>query len=147
MQINFTVNGKPFGKQRPKFSRVGNYVKTYTPDKTVNYENLGQFAFMEQVGSNDNLPFKDALEVSMIAYYPIAKSKPKKTKLRMSLGYELPTKKPDCDNIAKAVLDALNGIAFDDDAQVVKLHVYKKYADTPRVEVSIREVFDYDQSL
>ena len=49
----------------------------------------------------------------------------------------LPTKKPDTDNIAKAILDALNGVAYYDDAQVVELHVVKKYSDEPRAEVMI----------
>ena len=38
--IRFVVPGQPFGKQRPKFSRAGQYVKTYTPGETVSYENL-----------------------------------------------------------------------------------------------------------
>ena len=39
-QIRFTIPGQPFGKQRPKFSRAGAYVKTYTPKETTSYENL-----------------------------------------------------------------------------------------------------------
>ena len=39
----------------------------------------------------------------------------------------LPEMKPDCDNIAKAILDSLNGIAYKDDSQVVELTVVKRF--------------------
>ena len=46
-------------------------------------------------------------------------------------------KKPDCDNIAKIILDSLNGIAFKDDNQVSKLEVNKVYGTEDKVEVEI----------
>ena len=48
MQIKFTVLGEPQGKGRPKFSRQGGFVKTYTPDKTVLYENLIRTEYLRQ---------------------------------------------------------------------------------------------------
>ena len=51
-----------------------------------------------------------------------------------------PIKKPDCDNIAKIILDALNGIAFHDDSQIVTLEVFKYYSERPKVYVDIWEV-------
>ena len=50
-----------------------------------------------------------------------------------------PTVKPDTDNIAKSILDALNGIAYKDDKQVVTLSVKKRYDEVPRVSVWIYE--------
>ena len=58
----------------------------------------------------------------------------------MERGLILPTKKPDADNIAKAILDALNGLAFYDDAQVVYLQVSKRYSNEPRAVVFIDDV-------
>lgn len=55
-------------------------------------------------------------------------------------GKILPAKKPDIDNVVKAVLDALNGVAYRDDTQVVELHVRKSYSEKPRVEVSIEKI-------
>lgn len=55
----------------------------------------------------------------------------------------LPQKKPDCDNIAKTILDALNGLAYDDDAQVVYLSVYKLYSRVDRVTVRLSEAKSY----
>ena len=50
------------------------------------------------------------------------------------------TKKIDCDNLAKIILDSLNGIAYKDDAQVCELLVSKYYGDEPRVEVKLYEI-------
>ena len=58
----------------------------------------------------------------------------------MERGLILPTKKPDADNIAKAILDALNGLAYYDDAQVVHLEVQKRYSNEPRAEVFINDI-------
>ena len=52
----------------------------------------------------------------------------------------LPMVKPDTDNIAKSILDSLNGIAYKDDKQVVELIVYKFYNDVPYVNVTIEEI-------
>ena len=58
----------------------------------------------------------------------------------MERGLIFPTKKPDTDNIAKAILDALNGLAYYDDAQVVNLEVQKRYSNEPRAEVFINDI-------
>ena len=57
----------------------------------------------------------------------------------MDFGIIRPTKKPDLDNIAKAVLDSLNGIAYKDDSQIVSMVVSKKYSNRPRVEITLKE--------
>ena len=46
-EIKFTIPGKPFGKQRPRVTKVGNYSKTYTPTETVAYENLVKLYYTE----------------------------------------------------------------------------------------------------
>jgi len=54
-------------------------------------------------------------------------------------GEEKHTKKPDLDNVAKAVIDGMNGIIFKDDSQITSLHVTKVYAEVGKVEVLVRE--------
>lgn len=80
------------------------------------------------------------LEVHIIAYYEIPKSTSKKKKQEMLEDKIRPTIKPDTDNIAKSILDSLNGIAYKDDKQVVDLRVRKQYAEVPSVSVWISEV-------
>lgn len=48
-------------------------------------------------------------------------------------------KNADTDNFCKCTLDALQGLAYENDKQVVELHLYKRYANkkTARIEVEI----------
>jgi Holliday junction resolvase RusA-like endonuclease len=135
--MKFVVYGKPVAKGRPRFSSRGGFVRSYSPESTVNYENLVKLSF-------DTCEEKEKLEgqlgALLLVYCPIPKSTSKKNKELMLNGDIRPTTKPDLDNIAKAILDALNGRAFDDDKQVVSLTVEKFYSDTPRVIVEIYEV-------
>lgn len=132
MVVVFEVPGTPGSKGRPRFRSAGKYVQTYTPDKTVVYEN-----FVRQMWLNtghDKLVGNICATID--AYFPIPKSISKK-KHDALVGKPYP-KKPDADNIAKAILDALNGIAYDDDSAVVVLTVFKRYGEEPRVEVSLQ---------
>lgn len=72
-QIRFTIPGQPFGKQRPKFSRAGAYVKTYTPKETTSYENLVKL-FYNEAAKGKMFPEGAMLDVRIIAYYEIPKS-------------------------------------------------------------------------
>lgn len=132
MVIYFAVPGEPKGKGRPRLGRSGH---AYTPHDTVAYENLVKLSFREEYP--DHVPLESGVKVSTTirAYYPIPKSASKKKRMDMAMGYVRPTKKPDCDNIAKIVCDALNGIVYHDDSQIYELTVIKKYSDTPRVTV------------
>lgn len=136
MTVSFTIWGNPTGKGRPKFARVGNGVRTYTPDATANYEAFVKSSYLDQVGQ---VKLEGQLCVSIYAIFQIPKSATKKQQYLMREQVTKPTKKPDCDNIAKIILDSLNGIAFDDDKQVCRLCVEKRYGDTPCVEVTIWE--------
>lgn len=56
----------------------------------------------------------------------------------MNMGKIFPTKKPDIDNVIKVIADALNGVAYDDDKQIIDVSARKVYSETPRVDVRIR---------
>lgn len=138
-QIRFSIPGSPFGKQRPKFSRRGQYVKTYTPDETVRYENLVKL--MYQQAAKGKMFSSDAmLDVRIIAYYSIPKSVSKKKRKAMLEHKIRPVKKPDWDNIGKIICDSLNLVAYHDDSAVVDAQVRKFYSENPRVDVSIRVI-------
>lgn len=132
MKVQFTVPGPPVAKGRPRFGKHG----TYTPPKTAAYEQLVRACYLAQCGGQK---LTGALQVSLLALFPIPKSAPKKARAEMLSGGKLPDKKPDLDNIAKAVLDALNGVAYGDDAQVTDLLARKRYGDPPGVTAVIRE--------
>ena len=130
----FNIPGKIQAKQRPRFN--GRYV--YTPDRTTNYENWVKACYLEKY-NNEKL-LETSLEVYIRAYFEIPKSVSKKKKQQMLEDKIRPTIKPDTDNIAKSILDSLNGIAYKDDKQIVSLKVDKYYAEIPSVSVEIKEV-------
>ncbi|MCM1276703.1 MAG: RusA family crossover junction endodeoxyribonuclease [Lachnospiraceae bacterium] len=131
----FTVPGKPQGKARPRFN--GKTRRTYTPQKTINYEQLVRNSYLALYAGEP--PLDGALKAEITAFFPIPKSVSKSKRDRMLSGEIKPTVKPDADNIIKAILDALNGAAYKDDAAVIKVTAEKRYSDEPRVEVKIME--------
>ena len=138
--VAFTIPGPPQGKARPKVVRIKTGASvTYTPDKTVRYEELTRSRYQ---AAAHGFKFSDdaQLAVMIIARYPIPKSKSKKIKFAMGAGQIKPAKKPDCDNIVKIVCDALNGIAYRDDAQIVEVQMAKEYADEPGTDVRMWEI-------
>ena len=80
------------------------------------------------------------IRAELIGYFPIPSSTSKKRAKMMEEGKIRYTKKIDCDNLAKIVLDALNNIAYKDDAQVCELVVVKKYGTEPKVSVRLTEI-------
>lgn len=136
MMCDFEIEGKPVGKGRPRFKRMGNFVQTYTPEKTVEYEKLVRMKFQNAGGAITDKPVK----IEIVACFAPPKSARKKDKNEMLANRILPTKKPDCDNIAKIILDALNKIAYVDDSQVVELVVKKWFAAEAKVLVHIEEI-------
>lgn len=133
--IAFEIPGPVKGKARPRVTKAG---ITYTPKETVQYENLVKLCFKQaQEGSGVNLfdlPVRAMIEV----YYEIPKSTTKLKRAAMMADRLYPTKKPDSDNIAKIVLDSLNGIAYKDDSQVVELMVNKFYSKRGQPYVFVR---------
>ena len=77
------------------------------------------------------------MSVTINAYFAIPKSFSKKKQQEAKDGLIRPTVKPDCDNIAKNINDALNGIVYPDDKQIIRLEVNKYYSENERVEVII----------
>ena len=137
MKVKFTVPGEAVAKQRPKFSRQGAFVRTFTPDKTVNYETLVKMTYAQQC---EETKLSGAIRAEMQFYFPIPKSVSKKKHEEMASGKIRHTKKPDADNCVKSILDALNKIAFDDDGQVCEVYAYKFYSESPKAIVTLEEI-------
>ncbi|EOU1115015.1 RusA family crossover junction endodeoxyribonuclease [Clostridium perfringens] len=115
------VTGKIRGKARPRVCRG----HAFTPKDTVEYEKLVRECYKQQDGRYLEGPIKALI----IAYYKIPKSYSKKRIQDIREGLEQPVKKPDADNIAKIILDSLNGVAYKDDSQIIELRVIKRYTE------------------
>lgn len=133
----FFVEGKPQGKARPRFSQKSH--TTYTPKSTADYEKRIRNAFREFQGEWQKLPADCYAYVKIRAQYPIPQSWSKRKKKEAIAGLIVPTTKPDGDNILKVVLDALNGLAYEDDRQVVKMGIIKVYGVNPGLMVQVDE--------
>jgi Holliday junction resolvase RusA-like endonuclease len=146
-RISFTVFGKPEPKGRPRAYIRNGCVGMYTPENTVLFEHrvaiTAKKAMTAAVSSFDKwLDIKLAgdatgpIQVNLKAYFQIPKSWSKKKQAAAMAGQIWHTTKPDKDNIEKAVCDALNGILYKDDSQVVR-GISEKLYGIPRVEVEV----------
>ena len=133
--ITFRLDGTPVPKGRPRFSKAGGFVKTYTDAKTKTYEELVAFSAKQAMGLSE--PFTTDLDAFIYFSIAIPKSYSKKRTEACLSGLERPMKN-DLDNLCKSVLDGMNKIVYKDDCQIVSLHCTKFYGD-PFVEVLIKE--------
>lgn len=136
--IKFTVSGEPVAKGRPRATAAGGFVRMYTPKKTATYEEHVAYCAIAAMNESGLIrPLECPVKIDLVACMPIPKSMSKKKREQAIAGLIVPAKKPDIDNVAKSILDGLNGVVFKDDNQIVQLIVTKCYSDVPKVDVSI----------
>ena len=123
-------HGNPRGQERPRFGG-----RAYKTAEAKAYENGIAIAY--RLAVRNMKPLEGPLSVNILAGYPIPASATKAQRAAMLRGEQLPTKKPDIDNVVKAILDALNGEAWADDKQVVSVTAKKVYAEHPGLIVEI----------
>ena len=133
-----TILGEPKPKQSAKFAKMGKFVKSYQPKKVVQNERNIRTQIISQL-PKDFVPFKGALAMTVHYVFPPLKSMSKKVLKQVDEGTLYKTTRPDLDNLAKSLLDAMNGVVFIDDAQVVYMSLTKKYGNTPETLIYIKE--------
>lgn len=140
MKYVFLAYGSVQPKQRPKFNRRTG--TAYTPNSTVEFEASVRCYAQKYLADNDYLPMEGACDVHITIHKAVPERASKKKRKEMLQGLISVTTKPDVDNVAKSILDALNGVWYKDDRQVVKLTVEKLYSerDYYRVECKSHEV-------
>lgn len=153
-KVQFSVPLEPIGAGRPRVTKRG----TFTPKKTTNFEDQVRY-YALQASKGMQLPKEANVNVYIYAYFRVPKSYTKERRARCLSGIERPAKKPDSDNIAKAVLDGLNpkmkldkelhkkveivpGI-YNDDKQAVGLFIVKHYDEKGHVDVIV-EFLDFN---
>ena len=128
------IPGQPVGKGRPRFVKATGH--TYTPTKTKDYEALVKLAYQSE---NKAPALVGPVRIDIFAVFQLPKDK----KRRALLAYQPYMSKPDTDNVAKVIQDALNGLAYEDDKQVVEMYVEKRYCgedEEPHVSVTVGEI-------
>ena len=129
----FTVLGEPVAKERARV--VGG--RAFTPKRTKAYEEQVAWEYKKQKGKfYDKEPVKARIKL----YFQPPKSISKRELAKISTGQAIYTGKKDIDNIAKSILDGLNGVAYIDDRQVVELKISKQYTlEKTRAEIELQE--------
>lgn len=135
--IQFTVPGNPTAKGRPRFSTRGGFVRSYTPEKTRVAELAFAYAALPYKPKE---PLSGALRIDFQFYLQTPRSWSRKRRDEAEKGQIRHITKPDADNLVKTCMDAMNGVFFLDDAQVVEFSSSKHYSDNPRTVVTIVQV-------
>jgi Holliday junction resolvase RusA-like endonuclease len=133
--IRFEIPGDAVAKGRPRATTIGGKARLYTPAKTERYES--RVAVFAQQAMAGRLPLDEALSVRIVATLAIPASWSKRRRQAALAGEVYPVSRPDADNIAKAVTDGANGIAYVDDSRIVSLQVSKVYGAIVGVSVCI----------
>ena len=134
--LAFVVPGKPLGKGRPRFTRAGGG-RAFTPAKTVNAESMIALFASQAMGGQAPFGQGEPLTCRVVAVFDVPASWPKRKRASAYAGTTWPTGKPDGDNLAKMVGDALNGVAWHDDSQVVEWTVRKQYGAAAELRVEV----------
>ena len=132
------VLGDPVAQGRPRFSRQGGFVKAYDPAKSRDYK-----SYVRLIASQNApvTPVEGAIEFSLRIYRAIPKGMPKYKREAAKEGRLRPVTKPDVSNVLKGVEDALKGVWYKDDSQIVGYGVLGKwYDERPRIEIMMREL-------
>ena len=130
MTINFTIPGNPVPKARARTCRNRHTGKSFsfTPETTRRWEEWVKLCAVEHAPP---ALLDGPLQVVLTFYLQRPPSIPKRR--------QHPDRKPDLDNLSKAVLDALQGIIFTTDSRIVRLDLWKHYGDPPRTEIALKE--------
>jgi len=144
MLVQFTVYGKPQGKARARVTTRGGYAHSYTPAKTKTYEDLIRKCFVTHEDA-PRIPCKGEIRIVAVAHFEPPKSSSKSLKEKMIHKLIPHMKKPDLDNIAKCICDALNKVAYDDDSQIVFLQISKSYAEVEKLEITVQGDMDHEE--
>lgn len=130
--VQISIPIKAVSKERPRAARNGHF---YTPKKTADFE--------KEVATYANMtldqPFSEPLKVKVAIIEEVPKSWSEDKRLLAQHRLIVPTK-GDLDNQVKAVTDALNGVAYIDDAQICHLRATKRYGYKNEIWIELRPI-------
>lgn len=136
--VEFFIPGEPVAKGRGRAAVINGHAHVFTPAKTRDYENLVKSESRRAMAGKP--PLDVAVCVTIKVTLPIPSSFSLKQQVRSERGELLPTKRPDLDNVAKAVSDGMNSIVFVDDKLICEMHLCKSYGLIPGIEVLVSEL-------
>ena len=137
MRVEFFIPCEPTAKGRPRFTRNGH---AYTPKTTRDAEKLIRKAVVQAMTVNGVEMIRDvpiAVRTDFL-YSPLKSWGKRKLEMLERCEFFWKTTKPDVDNLKKLVLDAMNGLVYEDDALIAKSEETKRYcAGTAGVQITV----------
>lgn len=135
--LRITIPGEMRGKGRPRFARRGSFVRAYTDERTATAETWIKACAVDQAGA---VPIEAPVSVDIAIAVPVPASWSKRKREHALAGTLMPTGKPDLDNCIKLIADALNGIVWRDDKQIVRIAASKRYAVVAETVLQVAEL-------
>lgn len=133
-EYSIIIPGDAVPQGRPRVVRIGGRTIAYDPPKSKAYKaRVRQYAAQNAPKE----PLDGAVTLGVQIFRSVPKSWSKKERAAAIAGVIQPTTKPDVSNVVKGIEDALNGIWYKDDSQIVEEHVIKQYAREPGVVVKM----------
>lgn len=134
MEKKFIIPGRAVPKARPRVTKRG---FTYTPKSTKDFEKLVRDTYISEFGGNAMFP--PQMPLAMVVEFGLKPPKSwAKTKRKRAIEKEIfPVGRPDVDNLLKGVQDALNGVAYPDDSQIIAITARKVYTKDDQTKVAI----------
>ena len=133
VNIEFFVPGTAVAQSRPRFARRGKFVQTYDAAPAKDYKSWVKSCALDYMGTFSIQKFPREIPLMMLISIDVERPKSKKKA-------PFPVSKPDCDNFAKGIMDALESILYTADQQIVKLVVSKNYSDQPGALITVKEI-------
>lgn len=134
MYLEFFIDGEPKAQQRPRLFRQGNFMRAYSPK--TNWYMIVYYACLGMKNKTKTV-FKTPVSLHLSFFLPIPKSLSEKKKKALKWHVN----KPDVDNLAKAVMDAINNAGlWEDDKLVAELKVDKQYGQRIGAKILIMEL-------
>ena len=140
--VEIVLDGLPvaFARMRVRFNPKSEHFERpmFEPRKQHEYRALLRLIAQQKMGGRK--PLSAPLEVVIGSYFPIPRSWSKVKQRAAAVCAILPAKRPDIDNIVKLAKDAMNGVVYRDDAQIVSLRAIKRYDEKPRLEIRVEPI-------
>lgn len=138
--FQFEIHGQPRPQKQTRFTCRGGFARTWDPskeDKEMIQWQVRPFA--------PAVPLKGAIELTIAFFMPIPKATSSIKRKQMLNRVILHTVKPDEDNLAYLVTNALKKIVYEDDSQICAKHVYKFYGEEPKTVIKVREIMQMQE--
>jgi Holliday junction resolvase RusA-like endonuclease len=136
----FEIHGVPIAQKQTRFCCINNKPRAYDPsakDKERIQWQIRPFAPQE--------PLLGPVELSITFFLPIPKRVSAKVRRQMINRVTLPNVRPDEDNLAYLISNALKKIVYEDDKQVCVKHVYKFYGEVPKTVIKVRPILQIEE--